>query len=98
LAVKRYEKMDDRARPLNEKKFRSWESLPDGGRRYSYEVAGHHGWKAKYIKEADSNEITVRFYQEIYNGLGELVEVHRKFPADTGHHPAHGGKNHDHQA
>lgn len=37
-------------------------------------------------------------FKEIYNGLGELVEIHRKFPVYTGHHPVHGGKNHDHQA
>ena|GEM_PF-6176634 len=25
------------------------------------------------------------FYQEIYNSEGELVEIHRKYPVDTGH-------------
>jgi len=31
------------------------------------------------------HEETVRFYQEIYNDQGELVEFHQKCPEDTGH-------------
>ncbi len=84
--------MDDRARRINEGKFRSWESLPDGGRRYWYVVDGRHGWKAKYIKEVDPAETTVTFWQEIYDDSGELVEIHRKFPVDTGHCKPRGDK------
>lgn len=58
---------------------------PRGGRRYLYEVSGRRGWKALYIKEVNAQEETVSFYQEIYNTQGKLVEVHRKFPVDTGH-------------
>lgn len=37
------------------------------------------------MKEVDSSERTVRFYQEIYDGTGRLVEVHEKYPEDKGH-------------
>ena len=46
---------------------------------------GQHGWHAVYFKETDADEKTVRFWQEIYNGKGELVEKHEKFPEDKGH-------------
>ena len=69
----------------NERKFGSWEELSDGGRRYSLEVVGHHGWTARYIKEVDATEQTVRFFQEIYDDKNQLVEVHQKYPDDKGH-------------
>jgi hypothetical protein len=59
--------------------------LSDGGRRYEYEVAGHHGWIAKYVKVVNASEDTIRFCQEIYDEDGQLVEVHEKFPVDKGH-------------
>jgi hypothetical protein len=59
--------------------------LPDGGRRYEYGVLGYHGWSAKYVKEVDAFEDTVKFYQEIYNENGQLVEIHEKYPIDKGH-------------
>ncbi|MBI4686968.1 MAG: hypothetical protein HY756_04195 [Nitrospirae bacterium] len=71
-------------RRLNEKKFPNKEKLPDG-RKYWLEVKGRHGWKARYIKEVNDNEETVKFYQEIYDETGNLVEVHEKFPLDKGH-------------
>ncbi|MDI6891142.1 MAG: hypothetical protein QMC83_09460 [Thermodesulfovibrionales bacterium] len=76
--------IDDKRR-LNEKKFPNWEGLSNGGRRYWLEVSGRHGWKARYIKEVDDREETVKFYQEIYNGKGNLIEIHEKFPMDKGH-------------
>lgn len=72
-------------RPQNERKFGSWEELPNGGRRYWFEVAGRRGWKARYVKEVDADENTVRFWQEIYNDQGKLVEIHEKYPVDKGH-------------
>jgi len=60
-------------REQNERKFLRWEDLPNGGRRYWHQVAGRHGWKARYVKEVDASEKTVRFYQEIYDGTGQLV-------------------------
>jgi hypothetical protein len=48
-------------------------------------VQGRLGWKARYVKEVDADEVTVRFYQEIYDGTGRLVEVHLKYPDDHGH-------------
>ncbi|MBI3755545.1 MAG: hypothetical protein HZB81_06595 [Deltaproteobacteria bacterium] len=72
-------------RRINEKKFTHWAELSDGGRRYYLEVKGKYGWKARYIKEVDANEETVKFFQEIYDGDGKLREIHEKFPFDKGH-------------
>ncbi len=72
-------------REQNERKFSNRENLPSGGRRYWLDISGRQGWKARYVKEVDADEVTVRFYQEIYDGTGKLVEVHHKFPIDQGH-------------
>ncbi|MGH7809558.1 MAG: hypothetical protein ACREP5_04695 [Candidatus Binatia bacterium] len=72
-------------RQQNEKKFRRWEELAGGGRRYWLDVPGRLGWRARYLKEVDSLEVTRRFWQEIYDDQGRLVEVHEKYPVDTGH-------------
>jgi hypothetical protein len=37
------------------------------------------------VKELDANDMTVRFWQEIYDDRGKLVESHEKFPVDKGH-------------
>ena len=75
----------NRKRHANESKFGNWEALASGGRRYWYDVEGKSGWRARYVKEVDSKENTTRFYQEIYDQSGELVEIHEKFPEDLGH-------------
>jgi hypothetical protein len=31
------------------------------------------------------SEVTVRFYQEVFDDDGHLREVHHKFPVDLGH-------------
>lgn len=72
-------------RSQNEKKFGHWEELPDGGRRYWLDVAGRLGWRARYLKEVDAGENTLRFWQEIYDDRGTLVEIHEKYPVDSGH-------------
>ena len=72
-------------REQNEQKFPHWEILENGGRKYWLDVRGRLGWKARYVKEVDAKEITVRFYQEIYNEREILVEVHHKYPIDLGH-------------
>ena len=72
-------------RQENEKKFPNWEEFPNGLRKYWFEVEGRTGWKARYIKVVDQNEVTLTFMQEIYNDLGILVEVHEKYPIDKGH-------------
>ena len=43
------------------------------------------------MKEVDIDETTLRFYQEIYNDRGEVIEVHEKYPIDTGHKKAERG-------
>jgi hypothetical protein len=83
---------DERKRRENEKKFGAWDELPDGGRRYFYEFRGRYGWTARYVKDVDASERTVRFYQEIYDGQGRLVEIHEKYPADKGHSEVRGGE------
>jgi hypothetical protein len=72
-------------RAQNEKKFGQWEDLPGGGRRYWLDVSGRQGWRARYLKEVDAQEVTQRFWQEIYDDQGKLVEVHEKYPVDKGH-------------
>ena len=72
-------------RSANERKFGQWSTLPRGGRRYWYEVPGRLGWTARYVKEVDAAEATVRFRQEILDEQGKLIEVHEKFPLDRGH-------------
>jgi hypothetical protein len=73
------------SRAQNEKKFGNWEEQPNGGRRYWLEIAGRLGWRARYVKQVDAQESTVRFWQEIYDGQGKLVEIHEKYPVDKGH-------------
>jgi hypothetical protein len=75
----------DRKRLENEKKFGNWSDLPTGGRCYLLEVPGLHGWMARYIKEVDAEEQTVRFLQEVYDEHRQLVEIHEKYPIDRGH-------------
>ncbi|MEK6657823.1 MAG: hypothetical protein AABY58_10330 [Nitrospirota bacterium] len=72
-------------RRVNEKKFKEWDELSNGGRKYYLEVKGRHGWKARYIKEVDANEETMKFYQEIYDENDNLIEIHEKYPVDKGH-------------
>jgi hypothetical protein len=73
------------ARVQNEKKFGRWQELPGGGRRYWIDVSGRLGWRARYWKEVDAAEATLRFWQEIYDDQGRLVETHEKYPVDKGH-------------
>lgn len=72
-------------RPQNERKFEQWEDLPRGERRYWIDASSRSGWKVRYVKEVDANEVTLRFYQEVYNEIGEMIEVHHKYPVDLGH-------------
>jgi hypothetical protein len=76
------------SRSQNEKKFGHWENLPGGGRLYWIDVQGRGGWRARYLKEVDARETTLRFWQEIYDGEGRLSEVHEKYPVDKGHREA----------
>ncbi len=73
------------SRAQNERKFKHWEELPNGGRRYIREFPGRAGGRARYIKEVDAIENTIRFAQEIYDANGRLVAAHEKFPVDLGH-------------
>lgn len=77
--------MDINKRQQNERKFPNWEELSNGSRKYWFEIQGRIGWRAKYIKIVDENDLTLTFCQEIYNEKGILVEVHEKFPVDKGH-------------
>jgi hypothetical protein len=51
-------------------------------------VPGKLGWLARYLKDVDANEATLRFWQKIYDDRGKLVETHEKFPVDKGHRKA----------
>ena len=75
-------------RMQNEKKFGRWEELPGDGRRYWIDIAGRQGWRARYVKEVDTNERTLRFWQEVYDDQSKLTEIHEKYPVDKGHQKA----------
>ncbi len=77
--------VNQQKRRENERKFSEWNDLSTGGRCYVLEIAGFHGWTARYVKEVDAGESTVRFLQEIYDDRGQLVEIHEKYPVDKGH-------------
>jgi hypothetical protein len=72
-------------RVQNEKQFGQWEELPGGRPRYRLDVPGRLGWQARYLKEVDAEEKTQRFWQEIYDNHGKLVETHEEYPVDKGH-------------
>ncbi len=76
--------MASEKRELNERKFGQWEQSTEG-RRYWLDVTGRHGWRARYVKDVDGDDNTLRFYQEIYDDTGRLVETHKKYPVDEGH-------------
>jgi hypothetical protein len=86
LGIGKLHGMDKRRQ--NEIKLDKWEALPVGGRRYWLDVTGHDGWSARYVKEVDTDEVTLRFWQEIRDEAGNLVEVHEKYPVDMGHRKA----------
>ncbi len=70
----------EQKRKQNERKFASWDDLTDKGRQ------AKDGFRsARYVKEVDGSEQTLRFYQEIYDDNGKLEEIHEKYPADKGH-------------
>jgi hypothetical protein len=75
-------------REQNERKFTSWETTPNGGRIYRLDVPGRHGWSARYLKQVGADETTLRFWQEIYDDQGTLIEPHQKFAVNTGHQKA----------
>jgi hypothetical protein len=54
-------------RKQNESKFHSWDETDSGGRVYRLKIAVRLGWTAFYLKEVDSLENTIRFWQEIYD-------------------------------
>lgn len=72
-------------RAQNERKFGSWKILDDKGRLYWLDVTGKMNWRARYLKQVDAQENTIRFWQEIFDNNGVLVEVHQKYPVDLGH-------------
>jgi len=38
-----------------------------------------------FVSNVDVSERTIKFYQEIYDGDGQLVEIHEKYPVNKGH-------------
>jgi hypothetical protein len=72
-------------RDQNEKRFKNWEDLPMGGRRYWADRQGMVKGFQRMIKIVDENENTLQLVQEIYNDDNILIERHQKYPVDTGH-------------
>jgi hypothetical protein len=79
------ENKKEKKRKDNEIEFDFWIENEDGSRKYWFETIGKYGWKARYVKEVDNKEITLKFYQEIYNSENQIVEIHIKYPQDLGH-------------
>ena len=77
--------MNLQKRKKNESEYDKWTENEDGGRIYSFEIKGRLGWKALYLKEVNSEEITLRFWQEVYDEKNILQEIHEKYPVDKGH-------------
>jgi hypothetical protein len=72
-------------RERHEQRFPEWEDLENGGRIYSYRHKGSNNYTVRYVKVVDEREQTVSFYQELYDNTGKLIEIHQKYPVDTGH-------------
>jgi len=73
------------SRERNERRFPQWDDLPGGKRRYYRLIEGRVRGYARYVKEVDKNENTIRIVQEIYDDNGQMIGIHQKFPDDTGH-------------
>lgn len=72
-------------RKENQRNYPNWEDFSDGKRRYWREhPGGDFGW-CRYIKLVDADENTISFVQEIYDDEDHLIEIHQKYPVDTGH-------------
>lgn len=52
------------------------------GWHYHLDVPGRPGWLARYFKELDANERTLRFGQAVHEDQGKPVEIHEKYPVD----------------
>ncbi|MBV7328158.1 hypothetical protein KFU94_07835 [Chloroflexi bacterium TSY] len=65
-------------RGQNEKRFKSWRDLPDGGRRYWFDRQGVTGYQCM-IKIVDASEQTRFVIQEIYNDDDRSIERHQKY-------------------
>ena len=72
-------------RSENETTFDHWIDHPDGTRTYWYEVKGKVTGYARYVKHVDADEQALSFRQEVYDENGNLIEIHEKYPDDTGH-------------
>jgi hypothetical protein len=77
--------LKEQRRLKNERKYKNWEELSTGGRRYWYDIVGRLGWISRYVKVVDDNENTISFYQEVYDENSKLIELHHKYPEDKGH-------------
>jgi hypothetical protein len=40
---------------------------------------------ARYVEKVDEKEVTIAFWQEIYDQQGVMIEIHEKYPIDKGH-------------
>jgi len=79
--------MSNKKRLDNEKEYPNWSDLNNGERLYwkDIEASDGSGKKARYEKTVDEEERTISFIQKIFDKLGNLLEIHEKFPIDKGH-------------
>jgi hypothetical protein len=66
-------------REQNEKEFRNWEDLPDGGKRYWKERKGVTSGLQRMVKIVDADENTLSVVREIYNDDGDSLSDTRNF-------------------
>ncbi len=77
--------MNEKQWQKNEIEYESWIEKEDGGRIYWFEISVKLGWKAKYLKEVNNEEVTIKFWQEVYDDNNVIKEIHEKYPVDKGH-------------
>lgn len=53
--------MNKKQRQKNETEYEQWIEREDESRVCSFEISGKSGWKAGYLKEVNTEEITIRF-------------------------------------
>ena len=49
--------------------------------------------RATGVSEEGASEKTTKFWQEVFDDKGNLVEIHEKYPVDNGHVKVPGGES-----
>lgn len=60
-------------RQTNENRFKECEELEEGGRHCVRRVTGRNGWYVLYVKVTASANMTIAFWQEIYDSVSWIT-------------------------